>query len=97
MLNFVKKSFQIELDDFFKLIEKKGISISKQGFSEARKKIKPEAFIKLFDTIVDWYYRENSCKTFKGFRIFAIDASILEINNSKRLKDAFGVVKGSSI
>jgi hypothetical protein len=97
MLNFVKRSFQIELDDFFKLIEKKGISISKQGFSEARKKIKPEAFIKLFDTIIDWYYRENPSKTFKGFRIFAIDASILEINNSKRLKDAFGVAKGSSI
>jgi len=57
MLNFVKKSFQIELDDYFKLIEKGGKSISKQGFSEARKKIKPEAFIKLFDTIVDWYYK----------------------------------------
>ena len=97
MLNFVKKSFQIELDDYFKLIEKGGKSISKQGFSEARKKIKPEAFIKLFDTIVDWYYKENYCKKFRGFRIFAIDASILEINNSKRLKDAFGVAKGSSI
>ena len=97
MLNFVKKSFQIELDDYFKLIGGEGKSISKQGFCEARKKIKPEAFIKLFDTIVDWYYKENYHKKFRGFRIFAIDASILEINNSKRLKDAFGVAKGSSI
>lgn len=97
MLNFVKKSFQIELDDFFKLMGNKKESISKQGFSEARKKIKPEDFIKLFDTIVDWFYRENPCKTFMGFRIFAIDASILEINNSRRLKEAFGVAKGSSI
>ncbi len=31
------------------------------------------------------------------FRLFAIDASILEMNNSKRLKDAFGVAKGSSV
>lgn len=97
MLNFVKKSFQIELNDFFKLMGNKGESISKQGFSEARKKIKPEAFIKLFDTIVYWFYQENPCKTFMGFRIFAIDASILEIHNSKRLKEAFGVAKGSSI
>lgn len=59
MLNFVKKSFQNELDKYFKLIGKEGKSISKQGFSVARKKIIPEAFIKLFDTIVDWYYREN--------------------------------------
>lgn len=97
MLNFVKKSLQIELNDFFKLVGSKGASISKQGFCEARKKIKPEAFIKLFDTIVDWFYKENTSKTFMGFRLFAIDASILEINNSKRLKDAFGVAKGKSI
>ena len=32
-----------------------------------------------------------------GFRIFAIDASILEINNSIRLRDAFGVSKGNSL
>ncbi|MGP7817629.1 hypothetical protein [Niallia sp. 01092] len=82
MLNFVKKSFQIELDDYFKLIGKEGKCISKQGFSEARKKIKPEAFIKLFDTIVDWYYKKKEWRTFMGYRIFAIDASILEINNS---------------
>ena len=86
MLNFVKKSFQNELDSYFKLIGKEGKSISKQGFCEARKKIKPEAFIKLFDTIVDWFYREKHCKKFMGFQIFAIDASILEINNSKKYK-----------
>lgn len=97
ILNFVKKSLQIELDDYFKLIGNEGKSISKQGFTEARKKIKPEAFIKLFSTIVDWFYQENSYKTFRGFRLFAIDASILEINNSKRLKDAFGVARGKSI
>lgn len=91
MVNFVKKSFQIELDDYFKLIGRGGKSISKQGFSEARKKNKPEAFIKLFDAIVDWYYKENYGKKFRGFQIFTIDASILEITNSKRLKDAFGV------
>ncbi|SEN01277.1 hypothetical protein SAMN05192533_10844 [Mesobacillus persicus] len=38
MLNLVKKSFQIELNDFFKLVGSKGESIGKQGFSEARKK-----------------------------------------------------------
>lgn len=97
MLNFVKKSFQNELDDFFRLFGKGGESISKQGFCEARKKIKPEAFIKLFDSIVNWFYKENTAKTFMGFRLFAIDASILEINNSKRLKEAFGVAKGKSI
>ncbi|MEQ6390943.1 IS4 family transposase [Bacillaceae bacterium S4-13-58] len=97
MLNFVKNSFQIELDDYFELLGKNTKSISKQAFSEARKKIKPDAFIHLFDTIVDWYYKENPWNKFMGFRLFAIDGSILELNNSKRLRDAFDVSKGSSI
>lgn len=97
MLNLLKKSCQIELDDYFKLTGKSGKSISKQGFSQARNKIKSEAFLNLFDTIVHWYYQEFHWKLFMGFRLLAMDASILEINNSKRLKDAFGVAKGSSI
>ena len=38
MLNFIKKSIQVELDAFFKNINK-GESITKQGYSEARQKI----------------------------------------------------------
>lgn len=34
ILNFVKKSLQTELDDFFKLVGNVGKSISKQGISE---------------------------------------------------------------
>ncbi|MFT8323273.1 MAG: hypothetical protein ABF649_20615 [Bacillus sp. (in: firmicutes)] len=95
--HLVKKSHQVELDNYFKLLGKTGESISNQAFSEARKKIKTEAFIKLFDTIVEWYYKEFSSKKFMRYRLFAIDGSILEINNSERLKDTFGVTKGSSI
>lgn len=72
-------------------------AISKQGFSAARRKIKPEAFIKLHDTIVEWFYNKNDYKTFMGYRLCAIDASILEINNSKRLKDAYNSAKGTSV
>lgn len=52
VLNLVTKSLQIELNDFFELMKKDGIAISKQGLSQARKKIKPEAFRTLFHTIV---------------------------------------------
>ncbi|MFD1040726.1 IS4 family transposase [Virgibacillus byunsanensis] len=95
VLNLVTKSLQIELDNFFELIKKKGTSISKQGFSQARKKIKPEAFEKLFDTNVSWFYKSNNCQRFMGFRLLAIDASIMEIVNSQKLRDTFGASKGN--
>ncbi|MDF0728253.1 hypothetical protein PY093_16430 [Cytobacillus sp. S13-E01] len=77
VLNLVSKSLQIELNDFFVLIKKEGESISKQGFSQARKKIKPEAFKELFDTITKWFYQANNSYNFMGFRLYAIDASII--------------------
>lgn len=46
ILNFVKKSLQIELDDFFKKIYKNDTTVTKQAFSQARRKVPPRAFIR---------------------------------------------------
>lgn len=92
-LNFVKKSLQLELDLFCKNIKGEAMSITKQSFSEARQKILPEAFIKIFYQIVEWYYGTVEFKTYKGYRISAIDGSIVELNNSQRLRDAYGYEK----
>lgn len=92
-LNFVKKSLQLELDLFLKNIKGEAMSITKQSFSEARQKILPEAFIKIFYQIVEWYYGTIEFKTYKGYRISAIDGSIVELNNSQKLRDAYGYEK----
>jgi hypothetical protein len=92
-LNFVRKSLQIELDLFFKNIKGKEITITKQSFSEARLKILPEAFIKMFYAIVKWYYQDNDFKKYKGYRLSAIDGSIIELNNSQELRDVYGYEK----
>src|SRR5665648_1021617 len=96
-LNFVKKSLQIELDSFFTTIKGAENSITKQGYSEARQKISPTAFIKMADSIIAWYYGDDDCKTFNGYRLSAIDGSILEINNSERLRNAFGFAEGKTV
>ena len=44
----------------------------------------------LADAITTWFYEDDNFKTFNGYRLSAIDASILEINNSERLRDEFG-------
>lgn len=97
MLNFVRRSLQFELDHFFELFLQGEMVISKQGFSAARRKIKPKAFIELNCAIVDWYYNQNDYKTFMGYRLCAIDGSTFEINNSKRLRDAYNSAKGTSV
>lgn len=96
-LNFVKKSLQIELDSFFATIKGDENTITKQAYSEARQKISPSAFIKMADTITSWFYGDDDFKTFKGYRLCAIDASILELNNSERLRNAFGYAEGKTV
>jgi hypothetical protein len=88
-MNMVKKSLQLELDDYFKM---KGseLNIRKQSYSEARLKILPEAFIKLFYHIVEEFYKDDSYKKYRGYRLSAIDGFKLEINNSDTLRNAFG-------
>ena len=96
-LNYVRKTLQLELDSFFRTIKGVETSITKQGYSEARQKISPTAFIKMADSITSWYYDDDGFKTFMGYRLSAIDASILELSNSQRLRNAFGYGEGKTI
>jgi len=95
-LNFVKKSLQLELDAFSEIACGGERRITKQGYSQARQKISPEAFVMMADEITNWYYEDDDFKKFKGYRLSAIDASILEINNSERLRKAFGFAEGGT-
>jgi Transposase DDE domain len=90
MLNNTKKSLQFELDHFFNVIHATECSISKQAFSEARQKLSPKAFIILFQAVVQQFYESNDFKTYRDFRILAIDGSTLELQNTEELRNAYG-------
>ena len=96
-LNFIKKSIQIELDLFFKNIKGVETTMTKQAYSQARQKLSPNAFIILNEAVIKWFYKDDDFKTFRGYRLSAIDASILELNNSERLREAFGYVENSTV
>ncbi|GAE28651.1 mobile element protein [Halalkalibacter wakoensis JCM 9140] len=89
-LFFVKRSIQLELDAFFHLLHPSDVSITKQGYSEARRKISPTAFIKLTNSVVQWFYDDSSFKTFHGYRLCAIDGSVFELSNTEPLRNYFG-------
>lgn len=43
-------------------------------------------FIKMNAAIVSWYYGDNDFKKYRGYRLSAIDGTVLELNNSERLR-----------
>ena len=98
VLNFVKKSLQLELDNFFKNVVRSDMKITKQAYSQAREKISPDAFKIMDKNVISWLYsNENNYKTFKGYRLSAIDGTVLELNNSKRLREEYGYVENKTI
>lgn len=96
ILNFVKKSLQLELDDFFTKVKGSDVNVSKQAFSQARQKISPKAFIKMSDEIIRWFYRDTDFKKYRGYRLLSIDGMVLELNNTDSLRKEFGYVKNQS-
>ncbi|MHB1421550.1 MAG: transposase [Bacillota bacterium] len=96
-LNFVKKSLQLELDNYMELtdptIEK---PITKQAFSKARQNISPEAFNHLYLETSKMVLEEDEIRRYNGYRIFAIDGTELQIPNSMQTEKEFTQPRGKS-
>ena len=102
MMNMVSKTMQREINDFIKNVKKKEMSYSKSAVSKARVKISPELFKELNDGFVqDIYEDKEEVKLYRGFRIFGVDGSRLELPNmtipkdkkqSETLKEIYGQV-----
>jgi IS4 transposase len=97
ILNFVKKSLQLELDDFYNDINVTNSYVTKQAFSKARQKISPTAFIKMSDEILKWFYKDTDFKRYRGYRLLSIDGTVLEISNTESLRDKFGYIENQSM
>ena len=93
ILNMIKKSTQLEIDDFMKKFgadDERYSTYTKQSFSEARQKLSPEAFKILNNGFVQKYYEDNDFKKYKGYRLLAVDGSCIEIPNTEELKKHYG-------
>ena len=88
MLLSFKSSTKSALRRFFNALSKP-ISMQQQSFSEARKKVKIEAFIQLFRLTVE-VMRENYRNTWHGYRLLAVDGSKIALPADKKLLKHFG-------
>ena len=97
-LNLTKGSYQQELDNFFAVIHSNPAPtqvVTKSALTQARKHLSHTAFIDLNHQVVNDYYTDHpALKTWKGFRLCAIDGSKLRLPNEPDIIETFGVHTG---
>ena len=92
LLNMLTKTLQIELERFLRVLKGDATEagVSKQAFSQARKKLSEQAFIRLNARLLTEFYQENTYNTWKGYRLLGIDGSTLQLPTYPKLIQEFG-------
>lgn len=93
LINLLRSSIQNELDHFFKAIHKSDIAnteVTASAFCQARKKLKHSVFIELTAKAIEFFNHHFSPKTWKGFRLYAIDGSTVKVPRVEEVKEHFG-------
>jgi hypothetical protein len=94
LMNFIKRSYQDELDGFFQALKGFEVSkriVSKVALSKARMKLKYEAFVELNRHLIDFFYRDFQPITWHGLNLLAIDGSTARLPRIKEIAEHFGV------
>lgn len=87
----MKHTLSLEIDNFLKKLNvDEALVYTKQAYSKARQKLLPSAFIELNDIVLEEVY-SNNFKTFKGFRLIAVDGSSVELPNNTEMREIYGV------
>lgn len=89
-LNYISRPLFSEINGYYYGILKKEYTVEQQSYSEARQKIKYEAFEELFEDSVDIAMEDDEPETYKGFRLAAIDGTTIKLKYSEELKRTFG-------
>ncbi len=92
----LRKSLSLELENFLSFLKISPTQkFTKSAFVQARKKISPIVFKHLSHTLIEEFYTDNECaiKTWKGFRLLAVDGSRVTLPLTKELKSYFGETK----
>ena len=94
LINFVKGSYQNELDKFFQAINQSEIAkrfVSKVALCKARMKLKFETFIDLNHHLIECFEKIFSPNTWYGFRLLAVDGTTIQLPRIKEIIEHFGV------
>lgn len=99
MLNLLRKSLSLEIENFVSFLKfKNHQKFTKSAFVQARMKIKSEVFQHLSQTLIKEFYSDNELgvKLWQGFRLLAIDGSRITLPITKELKEIYGETKNQN-
>ena len=97
LINFVRSSYQDELDKFFKTICRFDVAkriVSKAALTKARMKLKFEAFVELNLHLVNYFEKHFKPRNWYGFRLLGIDGSTARLPMTESVAEHFGVWNG---
>jgi hypothetical protein len=87
------KAIQRELNHFFGALQGETYDIhevTKGALTQARAKLKPEAFIELYQAALPGFYEGAAYNKWKGHRLLAIDGSIINLPSHPSVEEEFG-------
>lgn len=93
IINCLKRSLHIEIQDFFAKALQQAPCCSKSAFCLQRAKLKPLFFQVLNRLLVNSFYEQydSALKRWKGFRVLAVDGSTAYLLNKPALRRHFGM------
>jgi len=97
LINFVRGSYQDELDKFFKVLHRLDVPrrvVSKVALTKARMKVRFQVFIDLNHQLIAYFEKHFNPLTWHGFRLLAIDGSLIRLPQIKEIAEHFGVWRG---
>lgn len=90
IIGSTKNSLQSGINAFFDAQNKSHMEYTKQAFSKGRQRIKPEAFLELFQATVDKFYEKADCTDWRGYHLLGIDGTRLNLPCTKELREIYG-------
>lgn len=94
ILSGINKSLTVQLTDFFSSLGKSDQTVTKQAFSKSRMQLRYESLIELNDTLVQEYYSMEH-ELYKGYRLLAVDGSMVELPHGEEIRKTFGSINHS--
>ncbi|HLZ87144.1 MAG TPA: transposase [Puia sp.] len=88
-----KTGLQREMDSFFRETEDDAFSIrrvTKGAFSQSRRKLAPDAFLKLNEIIWRDFYKEVDYLGYHGHKLLAVDGRFLNLPDHASIRKGFG-------
>jgi len=96
-MNLLKSAIQYELDRFYAQLLSREVpqrEITQSAFTQARRKLKHEAFVELNDRAVSAFYADAPIRRWHSYRVLAVDGTTLRLPDTPRVRKSFAAAPG---